>query len=117
MDIVLAFSTSLPELSMAFIASLGGDAAISAGNVIGSNIVNVCLIIGLAALLVALKRPTASSMVPPFAKEELGSLYSGLFVASIIPLSSVYLVSANWLVSSLKSKSMEVRVKAEASPI
>jgi len=96
--ILLAFSTSLPELSVAFIASLGGDAAISAGNVIGSNIVNVCLIIGLATVLVALKHPSAPSMVPPFAKEELGSLYFGLFVASIIPLSLVYLVGANWLV-------------------
>jgi len=96
--ILLAFSTSLPELSVAFLASLGGDAAISAGNVIGSNIVNICLIIGLAALLVALKRPNAPSMVDSFAKEELGSLYFGLFVASIIPLSLVYLVGANWLV-------------------
>jgi len=49
--LLLAFSTSLPELSVAFIASLGGDAAISAGTVIGSNIVNVCLIIGLGAIL------------------------------------------------------------------
>jgi len=96
--ILLAFSTSLPELSVAFIASLGGDAAISAGNVIGSNIVNICLIIGLAALLVALKRPKAASVITSFAKEELGSLYFGLFVASIIPLSLVYLVGANWLV-------------------
>jgi len=96
--ILLAFSTSLPELSVAFIASLGGDAAVSAGNVIGSNIVNICLIIGLAALLVALKRPKAVSVIPSFAKEELGSLYFGLFVASIIPLSLVYLVGANWLV-------------------
>jgi len=96
--ILLAFSTSLPELSVAFIASLGGDAALSAGNVIGSNIVNVCLIIGLAALLVALRRSPTASMVSSFAKEELGSLYFGLFVASIIPLSLVYLVGANWLV-------------------
>jgi len=96
--ILLAFSTSLPELSVAFIASVGGDAAISAGNVIGSNIVNICLIIGLAALLVALRRPKAASVIPSFAKEELGSLYFGLFVASIIPLSLVYLVGANWLV-------------------
>jgi len=96
--ILLAFSTSLPELSVAFIASLGGDAAISAGNVIGSNIVNICLIIGLAALLFSLKRPRAPSMIPSFAREELGSLYFGLFVASIIPLSLIYLVGANWLV-------------------
>ena len=99
--LLLAFSTSLPELSVAFIASLGGDAAISAGTVIGSNIVNVCLIIGLGAILVALKRPSTQSLVSPFAKGELGSLYSGLFVASIIPLFLVYLVGANWLVGLL----------------
>jgi len=95
--ILLAFSTSLPELSVAFIASLGGEAALSVGNVIGSNIVNVCLIIGIAAFLIAWRHPSVKS-VAPFAKEELGSLYFGLFVASIIPLSLVYLVGANWLV-------------------
>jgi len=83
---------------VALIASLGGYAALSAGNVIGSNIVNICLIIGLAALLVAIKRPKAASVTSSFAKEELGSLYFGLFVASIIPLSLVYLVGANWLI-------------------
>jgi cation:H+ antiporter len=98
---LLAFSTSLPELSVAFIASLRSDAALSAGNVIGSNIVNICLIVGLAALLVDLKRSSNTSMVPSFAKEDLGGLYFGLFVASIIPLSLVYLVSANWVVGLL----------------
>jgi len=96
--IFLAFSTSLPELSVALIASLGGKAALSAGNVIGSNIANVCLIIGVAALLIALKRSSSAGVISSFAKEELGSLYFGLFVASMIPLSMVYLVGANWLV-------------------
>ncbi len=95
---LLAFSTSLPELSVAFIATLGGDASISAGNIIGSNIVNICLIIGLAGFLVSLKRSPGNSMVPSFAKEELSSLYFGLFVASIIPLSLVYFVTAHWVV-------------------
>src|SRR3990170_2872052 len=102
---LLAFSTSLPELSVAFIAALSVDpltgesqAALSVGNVLGSNIVNVCLIIGLATFLVALRRSNAKSVVPSFAKEELGSLYFGLFVASIIPLSLVYLVGVTWLV-------------------
>ena len=99
--LLLAFSTSLPELSVAFIASLGGDAALSAGNVIGSNIVNVGLIMGVATLLVALRRPKTTTTIPSFAKEELSHLYFGLFVASIIPLSLVYLVGANWLVGIL----------------
>lgn len=96
--LLLAFSTSLPELSVAFIASLGGDASLSAGNVLGSNIVNVCLIIGLSALLVAWRRPSSRNVVTSFAREELGSLYFGLFIASIIPLALVYIAGANWTI-------------------
>jgi len=102
---LLAFSTSLPELSVAFITALsvdpltgGSQAAISVGNVLGSNIVNISLIIGLAALIISLRRPRGVSLIPSFAKEELGSLYFGLFVSSVIPLSLVYIVEASWFV-------------------
>jgi len=102
---LLAFSTSLPELSVAFIAALSVDpltgqsqSAISVGNVLGSNIVNISLIIGLAALIRSLRRPRAVTLIPSFAKEELGSLYFGLFVSSVIPLSLVYIVEASWFV-------------------
>src|SRR4030066_963263 len=53
---LIAFSTSLPELTVALIAAVSGGAAISVGNVFGSNIVNICVIIGLAAILLHLKR-------------------------------------------------------------
>ncbi len=99
--IIIAFSTSIPELSVALISALGGEekTAVSVGNVIGSNVVNVCLIIGLAALLVALRRrSTTVRMVPSMAKEEFGSLYFGLFIASIVPLTLVYLAFASRLI-------------------
>ena len=97
--ILIAFSTSLPELSVAVFAAFGGEGAISVGNVIGSNVVNVCLIVGLSALLVAsLGRSRNVKMIPTMAKREFGSLYFGLFVASIIPLSLVYLAYASWFV-------------------
>jgi len=95
---LLAFSTSLPELSVALIAAFTGEVAISVGNVLGSNIVNVCLIVGLATIIISLRRPHAVSVIPSFAKEELGSLYFGLFVSSIIPLSLVYIAGAGWFV-------------------
>jgi len=95
---LLAFSTSLPELSVAFIAAFTDEAPISVGNVLGSNIVNICLIVGLAALIISLRRPRVVSVIPSFAKEEFSSLYFGLFVASIIPLTLVYLVEASWFV-------------------
>ena len=94
--LLLASTTTLPELSVALLASLNGDAALSVGNVLGSNIVNICLIIGFATVLVTLRRSN-KILDLSFAKEEFSNLYFGLFIASIIPLSLVYLAGANWI--------------------
>jgi cation:H+ antiporter len=53
---LVAFGTSLPELVVSFIASLkafldGGNADIAIGNVLGSNIANLSLILGVSAVL------------------------------------------------------------------
>lgn len=95
---LLAFSTSLPELSVALIASSTGEPAVSVGNVLGSNIVNICLVVGLATFLISLRRQHSANTIPSFDKEEFGGLYFGLFVASIVPLTMVFLVQASWLV-------------------
>lgn len=51
---LVAFGTSLPELAVSFISSLtvdpGQTADIAMGNVIGSNIVNITLILGVTAI-------------------------------------------------------------------
>lgn len=48
---VVAFGTSLPELVVSLVAALSGKEGISIGNVIGSNIANVGLIIGVSCSL------------------------------------------------------------------
>ncbi len=48
---VVAFGTSSPELAFNVIAALGGNSDLSFGNVIGSNIANIALVLGLAALV------------------------------------------------------------------
>ncbi|MBM7453204.1 cation:H+ antiporter [Acholeplasma morum] len=52
---LVAFGTSLPELAVSFIASItvepGATADIAMGNVIGSSIVNITLILGLTAIV------------------------------------------------------------------
>lgn len=48
---VVAFGTSVPELSVSLTASLQGHPDIMIGNVVGSNIANIGLILGLSALL------------------------------------------------------------------
>jgi len=63
---VVAFGTSAPELAVSIGASLGGQADVAVGNVVGSNIFNVLLILGLAAVLVplAVQRPLVRRDVP-----------------------------------------------------
>ena len=48
---VVAFGTSAPELLVSVQAALAGQAGIAVGNVVGSNIVNVLLILGLPLLV------------------------------------------------------------------
>ncbi|MQX36050.1 calcium/sodium antiporter [Roseospira navarrensis] len=48
---VVAFGTSLPELVVCVQAALSGSPGIAVGNVVGSNIANILLILGAAALL------------------------------------------------------------------
>ncbi len=48
---LISFGTSLPELSVSVIASLFGNSGISIGNVVGSNIANIGLIIGLTSVI------------------------------------------------------------------
>lgn len=48
---IVAFGTSLPELLSSVIAVIGGSSEIVSGNVIGSNITNIFLILGVAAIL------------------------------------------------------------------
>lgn len=52
---IAAFATSSPELAVAITASLSGENAISLGDALGSNIVNIMLILGLATLISPLK--------------------------------------------------------------
>ncbi len=56
---VVAFGTSTPELVVTLQAALNGSPGIAYGNVIGSNVANLLLILGLAAVLapVATARP------------------------------------------------------------
>ncbi len=58
---VVALGTSLPELVVSLIAALDGRPDIAVGNVVGSNIMNVAFVLGLAALLFPL--PVTGSLV------------------------------------------------------
>lgn len=48
---IVAFGTSAPELLVSLISAIKGSAGIAIGNVVGSNIANIGLILGLTALI------------------------------------------------------------------
>jgi cation:H+ antiporter len=90
--ILVAFSTSLPELLVSIFAAIQPqNIGVAIGNVLGSNIVNICLILGACFLIVALRYPERALISPRMAKEETGSLYFGLFIASVVPLTLLYI--------------------------
>ena len=52
---VVAFGTSAPELIVAIKATLSGSPGLALGNVVGSNIANILLVLGLPTLIIGLK--------------------------------------------------------------
>ena len=52
---VVAFGTSAPELVVSLVPSIKGKSMIAVGNVVGSNICNIALVLGLSAVLNPIK--------------------------------------------------------------
>ncbi|GGM42831.1 sodium:calcium antiporter [Paraliobacillus quinghaiensis] len=52
---IVAFGTSAPEATVSIIAAVEGNAGVAIGNIVGSNIMNISLVIGVAAFLYPIK--------------------------------------------------------------
>ena len=57
---VVAFATSAPEILVSVVASLRGEPTLAIGNAIGSNIVNIGLVLGMTALIKPIKLESAT---------------------------------------------------------
>ena len=60
--VVMGFGTSAPELFIGVEANIGGKDAIAVGNIIGSNIMNLLLVLGLGAAIMPLSGAVHSVM-------------------------------------------------------
>jgi cation:H+ antiporter len=63
---VIAFGTSLPELVTTIVASRKGEQDILLGNIIGSNIFNVCVVLGIPVVIFGSITPGSFSTVDLF---------------------------------------------------
>lgn len=52
---VVAFGTSTPELVISVVSAINGNASIAVGNIVGSNILNILLILGVTAAIRPIK--------------------------------------------------------------
>ncbi|GET30822.1 calcium/sodium antiporter [Prolixibacter sp. SD074] len=71
---VVAFGTSAPEFIVSLDAAISGHPEISIGNVVGSNIANIALVLGLTATLMAM----------PVKRETIRFAWPVMFAASIL---------------------------------
>ena len=78
---LVAFGTSLPELIVSIIAILKGESGIVIGNVVGSNIANIGLVLGVTAIL--------TPIVFSFKKISFDLYF--LLVITLLPLLFIYL--------------------------
>lgn len=72
---IVAVGTSLPELVTSVVAILKGNPGISAGNILGSNIFNLLLVMGCGALIRPIPIPNFTDV-----------LIMGVFSAAVLPL-------------------------------
>jgi len=63
---LVAFGTSFPELSISVIAAINGSDGIAIGNVVGSNIFNICVVLGVIAFIkpIAVSKSMVNKDIP-----------------------------------------------------
>jgi cation:H+ antiporter len=63
---IVALGTSAPELMVSVAAALSGSTEVALGNVVGSNIANICLILAICAIItpLSIQRNTVRAEVP-----------------------------------------------------
>ncbi|MFH0923028.1 MAG: sodium:calcium antiporter [Candidatus Micrarchaeota archaeon] len=87
--LLVAVATSLPELSVSITGALTGNSGIAVGNVLGANIADIALVLGITALVT----PIVVS------KREQVKLARILFAASALPI--LILFEPSWLVGAV----------------
>ena len=82
--VVIGLGTSAPEFVVSGLAAARGDAGLALGNLVGSNIINVTLILGVAGLI----RPVTVRSSVPRREAPLAAAGVALFTAAATPTCS-----------------------------
>lgn len=93
---IVGFGTSMPELATSVQAALGGSPGIALGNVVGSNVANILLVLGVSALILPLTVNPVS-----FKRDSMALGGSALLATGAIMLGVIGMVPGIILVCAL----------------
>jgi cation:H+ antiporter len=113
---VVAIGTSAPELVVTLDASLSGSPGMALGNIIGSNIANVLLILGVSCMLAAITEPENShrrDSIVLVAGTAMFALLCAQGVLSFWSGGALLVAFAGFLVSSYRTESKDEAAIAE----
>jgi len=97
--LLVAFATSLPELSVAINSVVIGYMSVSLGDILGSNITNIALIIGTSLIVATLTSSRKKKIT--IAEEDRKEFTTGLMLLSITLLTLLYLQYISRLIGVL----------------
>ena len=80
---VVSIGTSLPELTVSTIAAIRGDVGLAMGNLIGSNIVNVFLVLGVGILVGKLRVGTTKTQRNIYMMSGIAGLFLLLYLLGL----------------------------------
>ncbi len=121
---IVAMGTSAPEAAVSINAALKGSAGITIGNVVGSNIMNILLILGITAVICALqvKASTVKIEIPFLILVSLVLLVFGVTGNQItfiegIGLAVLFVIYLTYLFFSAKNNREEVNDDMKNEPV
>lgn len=90
---IVAFGTSAPELIVSLTSALKGDAGIAVGNIVGSNIANITLILGITVLIFPIVAERQTKVLDlPFMLLVTGALFYVLYDGVISMVEGIVMV-------------------------
>jgi len=120
---VISFGTSAPELIVSIKAALSGNAEIALGNVIGSNIANIALVLGITIMIfpIIVDRNSkvldwpmmilASALFYAFAYDGMISSLEGGILVSMLIVFTIHLIRSSRKASKLEIEEFEELVE------
>lgn len=121
---IVAMGTSAPEAAVSINAALKGNAAITIGNVVGSNILNILIILGITSVIVtvAVAKSTVKIEIPYMLLITLLLLclgYTGQRITFLegIVLWAAFLLYLTYLFQMAKKNKEEVEEKEKDQPV